>query len=180
MGIKKSMTGTPWHIEKIHSEGNHNRRTCFNCKNLDGHWCREKRIQVTNNNAPICSKFTNKYGTNSITKKNSHQVYKHFENYSKQKKVLHASINHSNIPRPISTVLQIKTSQEIFEKIQEKVLILGQYSFRGIVENVISISNFDSKYINIIFITNGSESIRCILKKKSLKIIESGNFMTRM
>lgn len=64
------------------------------------------------------------YGTNSITKKNSHQVYKHFENYSKQKKVLHASINHSNIPRPISTVLQIKTSQEIFEKIQEKCLYL--------------------------------------------------------
>lgn len=60
------------------------------------------------------------------------------------------------------------------------MLILGQYSFRGIVENVISISNFDSKYINIIFITNGSESIRCILKKKSLKIIESGNFITRM
>lgn len=61
MSISKNMTGTSWHIEKINGT-NKSKRSCFNCKyHDDGGWCSRQKIQCTNNNAPICKAYFNKY-----------------------------------------------------------------------------------------------------------------------
>ena len=44
-------------------------RNCFNCEYLNVHWCEKNRIQVTNNNAPICKAYTNKHVINKIQDK---------------------------------------------------------------------------------------------------------------
>lgn len=174
MGIKKTMTGTPWHIEKIPGEANHNKRNCFNCKYLDGHWCREKLIQVTNNNAPICDSFKNKYQTKpvKIVKKKTNNVK------SKAEKNIKNDSHVKKMNEHIPTILQIKTSKDTLTKMKEKINQYGEYHFRGIVEDVFKLRDIFPEDVDLIYIDDGITNERCDIKWDSFEIIESGRFMT--
>lgn len=62
---------------------NKSKQSYFNCKyHNDGGWCSRQKIQCTNNNAPICKPYTNKYNNQkNKPKKNKDQ------NNKKDKKI---------------------------------------------------------------------------------------------
>ena len=63
MGINKTMSGTSWHVENVkggQSANSKYRRNCFNCVYSSGNWCNKNKMQLTNNNALVCSFFRNK------------------------------------------------------------------------------------------------------------------------
>lgn len=74
MGIRRSMTGVSWHIEKTGGYSK-TRVNCFNCVYLNGHWCERNRIQVTNNNAPVCRAYKNMYVTKKDSNKKSETIF---------------------------------------------------------------------------------------------------------
>lgn len=125
MGIRRSMTGVSWHIEKTGGYSK-TRVNCFNCIYLNGHWCEKNRIQVTNNNAPVCKAYKNMY----VTKKDCNEKCE--KKVEPKVKVVKVSRKESNVKnksvRPnIPTTLIIKISKTLFNKINEKITLDGSY-----------------------------------------------------
>ena len=176
MGIRRSMTGVSWHIEKTGGYSK-TRVNCFNCIYLNGHWCEKNRIQVTNNNAPVCKAYKNMY----VTKKDCNEKCE--KKVEPKVKVVKVSRKESNVKnksvRPnIPTTLIIKINKTLFDKINEKITLDGSYVFKGFVELEKTDSTVFDKDINVILLATDQKEYMCILKKKSLQMIKSGKIMT--
>lgn len=176
MGIRRSMTGVSWHIEKTGGYSK-TRVNCFNCIYLNGHWCEKNRIQVTNNNAPVCKSYKNMY----VTKKDCNEKCE--KKVEPKVKVVKVSRKESNVKnksvRPnIPTTLIIKINKTLFDKINEKITLDGSYVFKGFVELEKTDSTVFDKDINVILLATDQKEYMCILKKKSLQMIKSGKIMT--
>lgn len=176
MGIRKSMTGVSWHIEKTGGYSK-TRVNCFNCIYLNGHWCEKNRIQVTNNNAPVCKAYKNMY----VTKRDCNGKCE--KKVEPKVKVVKISRKESNVKnksvRPnIPTTLIVKINKTLFDKINEKITLDGSYAFKGFVELEKTDSIVFDKDINVILFATDLKEYMCILKKKSLQMIKSGKIMT--
>ena len=180
MGIRKSMSGVSWHIEKKVT-GNKTHRNCYNCKYLNVHWCEKNRIQVTNNNAPICKAYTNKHVINKIQDKTKEQ-----EDIIKEERV----ITHNNTIRKselirirnqmqiIPTSLYIKTNEHVLNSIIDNINKNDSYHFRGFIDIKKDMNNVIAKDITSVVLITKYRKIRCKVVKNSLEMIKSGKSMT--
>lgn len=176
MGIRRSMTGVSWHIEKTGGYSK-TRVNCFNCVYLNGHWCERNRIQVTNNNAPVCRAYKNMYVTKKDSNKKSEKKVEPKVNALKisQKEITAKKKSaRPNIP----TTLIITINKTLFDKINDKIALDGKYAFKGFVELEKTDSTVFNKDINVILLAVDQKEYMCILKKKSLQMIKSGKIMT--
>lgn len=167
MGVNK-MTGVPWHVEKAKKQANRNSRNCFNCVYLVDHYCKKNKIICTNNNARICKAFVNKY--NDLKKVEQIEQEEQRKHNNETEKIKNSI--------KWNTIIHIKTKNDLFIKIKDKVEKNGYYCFRGFVENVNDSVDVDKfNYINI-FLTYAGNPMRCVIKPNSVETIRSGKYLT--
>lgn len=169
MGIKKSMTGSPWHIEKKTYVCSPYKRNCFNCTHLQGHWCTYHKQQITNNNAEICGHFKN------INVKPKPKPEKKIVSLPKENKV---NIKPVDTSVKTTAFIVIHVSEETSKKIFNSIYNNKEYKFR-ILANLMTPNDYSNKFnINTVYIRVKDRIMLCTIKRKSLKYIPSGDFIT--
>lgn len=154
------MTGTPWHVERIHRKEGDARRSKKRCQYYDNGDCVSY--------AQPC------YGSAHCARYKEAEIKKTSNNNSK----LHVAPVQTHKDRSQFTLVIVHTSNQMFDRIHDKVLKQGYYNFRGFVENAHWFAPYEgSQNIHVVF-TYKHQLITTRLKPNKVLIVRSGDYIT--